>query len=76
MIAYPAHYGVPGGMSFLVNQDGVVYEQNLGKNTTVIASKKGHLQPRRQLETGPPSRQRSFTVTSRLLWIDRGTLLF
>jgi hypothetical protein len=26
-------------MSFLINQDGVVYEQNLGKNTTAIASK-------------------------------------
>ena len=39
VIAYPARYGVSGGMSFLVNQDGVVHEQNLGKKTTVIASK-------------------------------------
>lgn len=39
VIAYPARYGVSGIMSFLVNQDGVVYERNLGKNTMAIASK-------------------------------------
>jgi Protein of unknown function (DUF2950) len=37
--AYPARHGVSGVMSFLVNQDGVVYEQNLGEQTTAIASK-------------------------------------
>jgi hypothetical protein len=39
VIAYPARYGVSGLMSFMVNQDGVVYEQNLGKNTAAIAAK-------------------------------------
>jgi hypothetical protein len=39
VIAYPARYGVSGIMSFIVNQDGVAYEQNLGKNTAAIASK-------------------------------------
>ena len=39
LIAYPARYGVSGVMSFLVNQDGAVYEQNLGEHTTAIASK-------------------------------------
>ncbi|MEO5955096.1 MAG: DUF2950 domain-containing protein [Nitrospiraceae bacterium] len=39
VIAYPARYGVSGIMSFLINHDGVVYEHNLGKNTSVIASK-------------------------------------
>ena len=39
VIAYPARYGASGIMSFLVNQDGVVYEKNLGKNTATIASK-------------------------------------
>ena len=39
VVAYPARHGVSGIMSFLVNQDGVVYEQNLGKSTTAIASK-------------------------------------
>lgn len=36
--AYPAVYGVSGIMSFLVNQDKAIYEQNLGKNTLAIAS--------------------------------------
>ena len=39
VIAYPARYGLSGGMSFLVNQDGAVYQENLGKNTTSIAYK-------------------------------------
>jgi hypothetical protein len=39
VIAYPARYGVSGIMSFMVNQDEVVYEQNLGQNTAAIASK-------------------------------------
>ncbi len=32
-LAYPAEYRVSGVMSFLVDQDGVVYEKNLGRNT-------------------------------------------
>ena len=39
VIAYPARYGASGIVSFLVNQDGLVYEKNLGKNSTAIASK-------------------------------------
>jgi Protein of unknown function (DUF2950) len=39
VIAYPARYGVSGIMSFMVNQDEMVYEQNLGQNTTASASK-------------------------------------
>ena len=56
VIAYPARYGVSGIMSFLVNQDGVVYEQNLGKNTTAIASKMTTFNPDaswRQLASSP-----------------------
>ena len=33
VVAYPAAYGTSGIMTFLVNQDGVVYEKNLGKKT-------------------------------------------
>ena len=39
VIAYPARYGSSGVMSFIVNQDGVVYEKNLGANTAAIASR-------------------------------------
>jgi hypothetical protein len=37
MVAYPAQYGVSGVMTFIVNHDGIVYEKNLGKETSKIA---------------------------------------
>ena len=37
-VAYPAHYGNSGVMSFIVNYDGKVFQKNLGKNTTAIAA--------------------------------------
>jgi hypothetical protein len=33
LIAYPAKYGSSGVMTFIVNQNGVVYQKNFGKNT-------------------------------------------
>ncbi len=36
-VAYPAEYRSSGVMTFIVNQDGVVYEKNLGKRTEVVA---------------------------------------
>lgn len=38
MVAYPAQYGASGIMTFIVNQDGVVYQKNLGKNTGKTAA--------------------------------------
>jgi hypothetical protein len=37
LVAFPAQYGVSGIMTFIVNQDGVVYQKNLGRNTAGIA---------------------------------------
>ena len=37
LVAFPAQYGASGIMTFIVNQDGVVYEKNLGRNTAAIA---------------------------------------
>jgi hypothetical protein len=37
LVAYPAKYGNTGIMTFVVNQDGVVYQKNYGKNTARIA---------------------------------------
>ncbi len=37
LIAYPAEYAVSGIKSFIVNQDGVVYEKDLGPMTTTLA---------------------------------------
>jgi hypothetical protein len=33
ILAYPAEYGNSGVMSFFINQDGVVFENNLGEST-------------------------------------------
>jgi hypothetical protein len=38
LVAYPAEYDNSGVMTFIVNQDGVVYEKDLGPNTAGIAS--------------------------------------
>jgi hypothetical protein len=37
-VAYPAEYRNSGVMTFIVNQDGVVYEKDLGQDTAKIAS--------------------------------------
>jgi hypothetical protein len=37
LIAYPATYGVSGVMSFIVNQDGQVFQKDLGPNTGTAA---------------------------------------
>ncbi|HUO33542.1 MAG TPA: DUF2950 domain-containing protein [Candidatus Acidoferrum sp.] len=38
LIAYPAQYGTSGIMTFIVNQDGVIYQQDLGERTSDLAS--------------------------------------
>ncbi|UFS71700.1 DUF2950 domain-containing protein [Geomonas sp. RF6] len=37
MVAYPARYGASGIMTFIVNQDGVVYQKDLGQDTPKVA---------------------------------------
>jgi len=37
-IAYPAEYGNSGVMTFLINQDGVLLQKDLGKDTSATAS--------------------------------------
>jgi hypothetical protein len=37
LIAFPARYGDSGVMTFIVNQNGIVYEKNLGPDTAEIA---------------------------------------
>jgi hypothetical protein len=37
LVAYPAEYGVSGIKTFIVNQDGVVYEKDLGPTTATLA---------------------------------------
>ena len=37
LLAYPAEYGRGGIMTFMVNQDGVVYQKDLGEDTLEVA---------------------------------------
>jgi hypothetical protein len=37
LVAYPAEYGNSGIMSFIVNQEGIIYEKDFGKDTTRMA---------------------------------------
>jgi hypothetical protein len=38
-VAYPVDYRNSGVMTFIVNQDGKIYQKDLGPNTESIASK-------------------------------------
>jgi len=38
LVAYPADYGRAGIMTFIVNQDGVVYQKDLGEDTLKVAA--------------------------------------
>ena len=46
LIAYPAEYGNSGIMTFMVNQDGTVFQKDLGDRTEKIA---------RRIETFDPA---------------------
>ena len=38
LVAFPAYYGVSGIHTFIVNQDGVIYEKDLGNARTSTAT--------------------------------------
>jgi hypothetical protein len=38
LIAYPAKYGNSGIMTFIINQEGVIYEKDLGEDTSTAAA--------------------------------------
>jgi hypothetical protein len=39
LVAYPAEYGNTGVMTFIVNHQGIVFQKDLGRRTTVIAQR-------------------------------------
>ncbi|WP_175773074.1 DUF2950 domain-containing protein [Paraburkholderia phenazinium] len=47
MVAFPARYGDSGVMTFVVNQDGIVFEKNLGPQTAAIAQRMTEYDPDR-----------------------------
>jgi len=44
-VAYPAEYGNSGVMTFIINQDGVLFQKDLGKTTTDTASTMSEFDP-------------------------------
>jgi hypothetical protein len=46
LLAYPADYGRSGVKSFIVNQDGVVFEKDLGKRTPEVAPRMSEFDPK------------------------------
>ena len=45
LVAWPAVYDVTGIMTFIVNQDGVVLEKDLGAETATLAPKTAAYNP-------------------------------
>jgi hypothetical protein len=45
LIAHPAEYGVSGVKTFIVNHDGIVYEKDLGEETTEAANQLNEYNP-------------------------------
>lgn len=45
LVAYPAAWGNSGVMTFIVNQDGVVFQKNLGSNTASVATSMKRFDP-------------------------------
>lgn len=54
LIAYPATYGNSGIMTFIVNQDGIVYQKNLGPDTKRIAAEITQYDPDGSWRTSQP----------------------
>jgi hypothetical protein len=60
LIAYPAKYGSSGIMTFLVNQEGIVYQRDLGKGTAKTAEGMKRYDPDptwKMVEPGPQDSQ-------------------
>lgn len=45
LVAFPAEYGNSGVMTFIVNQQGIVFEKNLGKETAKLAGEMKSFRP-------------------------------
>jgi hypothetical protein len=53
LVAWPAEYGVSGIMSFIVNQDGAVYEKDLGPQTATLAKAMTKFNPDKSWRVSP-----------------------
>jgi len=60
LVAYTDKWGNSGVMTFMINQQGRVYEKNLGPNTGKLASAMTEYDP--DLETGPGATLNNFAI--------------
>ncbi len=58
-VAYPAEYRSSGVMTFIVNQDGVVYQKDLGKRTDVLAKAMKEYNPDSSWQKGENEQEES-----------------
>jgi len=49
-LAYPVEYAISGVMSFIIDQEGIVYQKDLGPNTSNLAKTLGVYDPDRTWE--------------------------
>jgi len=45
LVAFPVRYGVSGIMTFMVNQDGAIYQKDLGPKTVEVGRRMTHFNP-------------------------------
>jgi hypothetical protein len=64
VVAYPASYDNSGVMTFTVNQDGVVYQKDLGPDTTQLAQAIERFDPDKSWERVPDQEQQPEAVSS------------
>ncbi len=64
VVAYPAEYGNSGIMTFIVNQDGIVYQQNLGTSTAKIAESMTAFDPDSNWQELDPEKTMTFRKVS------------
>jgi hypothetical protein len=53
LVAWPADYGRSGVMTFIINQQGIVYQKDLGPRTGTIAKKMDTYDPDHRWQTSP-----------------------
>jgi hypothetical protein len=54
LLAFPARYGSSGVMTFMVNQEGIVFEKNLGPQSSAIARRMTEFNPDKSWTVAKP----------------------
>ena len=70
LIAYPAEYGNSGIMTFMVNQDGTVFQKDLGDRTEKIARRIETFDPAAELAEGRRRKCLRLATGRHLPWVE------